>query len=371
MKVALVKQLLDTHGPWRSIAWSDTSPADILRYWPGRALFWQMTILLAADWYVIPQQRETWYTWMSGVNQPADRAVIERYTTHLCPPRDIDWDAYDVVISLDPCLRPPRQRRTLFAYYVNEHVDVLYAVSRRTVLDGYDLFLDHRLSTIDQLTRLPQPIAFPYLWESAVTRSLVPSPEAASLPGEREAACFVEWRTLALLSGDRLRQAQRLVQPDGTATLGVNDTEAARLAGRLSRYVGLPIHYRLAKDGMYNHLPDPPHWGELLSYLAPLTRCRYFTSLFAFGAGQALADAASMGAICFGHQALAYHRLICHPACLCAALDEWPQRVRRVHRSPDLQAEVLAWQAAALTEHFADRPRHLLAEAVDRKRRHA
>jgi hypothetical protein len=267
---------------------------------------------------------------------------------------------------LDPCLRPPQRRRTLFAYYLNEHVDVLYEVSQRNVLDGYDLFLDHYLSAAAALTGLPQPLAFPYLWESAVSRPLVRAHTAA--PAVEE-AIFIEWRTLALLAGDRTRQAQRMVRGAGTATLGLTEAEATTLASRLSRYLGLPVSHRLLRDGVYNHLPDPPQWGELLDYLRPLARCRYFASLFAFGAGQALADAASMGALCFGHQSLPYHRLICHPACLCATLDEWPQRVRRVCSSPDLQAEALAWQDAALQAHFVDRPRQLLAAAVDRKRR--
>lgn len=371
MKVAFVKQLLDAHGPWRTLAWAETSPADILCYWPGRALFWQMTILLAADWYVIPQQQDTWYTWMSGVGQPADRTVLERYTTHVRRPQEIDWDAYDVVISLDPCLHPPRHRRTLFAYYMNEHVDMLYTISRRQALNGYDLFLDHQLGAAGALAGLPQPLAFPYLWESAISRPLVAAVDGAATRGvvAREEAIFIEWRTLVLLSGDRKRQGQRRVQDGRPATLGLTEAEAEVLAGRMARYLGLPVRYRLQRDGVYNHLPDPPRWGELLDYLAPLVRCRYFVSLFSFGAGQALVDAAAMGMLCFGHRALTYHQLICHPACLCATLDELPQRVRRVQGLPDLQAEALAWQAAALHQHFDIVPRDLLAQAVESKRR--
>lgn len=366
MKVALVKQLLDTHGPWRTIAWGETSAADILRVWPGRALFWAMTVLLEADWFVIQQQQETWYTHFSGVNQPGDRAILEHYSSHLRSPQAIAWEAYDVVISLDPCLRPPRRSRTLFAYYMNEHVDVLYTVSRRKVLAGYDLFLDHRLEAGSNLARLPQPIACPYLWEGAITRQLV---RAVASAASAEEAIFVDWRTLALLAGERSRQWRRHPREAAPATLGLTETEAALLSRRLARYFDLPVRFRLQRDGMYNHLPDPPQWGELLDYLQPLVQNRYYVSLFAFGSGQALVDAAAMGAIVFGSRSLAYHRLVCHPACLCATLDELPQRVRQVHGSSDRQAEVLAWQEAALSEHFAARPQQLLAEAVDRKRR--
>lgn len=365
MKVALVKQLLDTHGPWRSIRWAETSAAEIVRWWPGRALFWAMTVLLEADWYVLPQQGDTWYTQFSGVNQPADRAVIEQHTSQLRRPQEIPWDAYDVVISLDPCLRPPRNSRTLFAYYMNEHVDVLYTISRRKVLAGYDLFLDHRLQSALTLTRLSQPIACPYLWEGVITRQIVWPDAQVTLPEE---AIFVEWRTLTLLAGERARQWRRHPHGAAPATLGLTEVEAAQLAERLARYFGLPVRYRLLRDGMYNHLPDPPQWGELLEYLRPLAQTRYYVSLFAFGAGQALVDAAAMGAIVFGSSKMAYHRLVCHPACLCATLDELPERVRQVQRAPDLQAEVLAWQATALRQHFDSAPRALLAAAAAQKR---
>jgi len=74
-----------------------------------------------------------------------------------------------------------------------------------------------------------------------------------------------------------------------------------------------------------------------------------------------------MGALCIGHSSLVYHRLICHPRCLCTTLDEWPQRVRQVHGSPDLQAEILAWQERALQRHFDKAPLAMLADAVARK----
>lgn len=365
MKVALVKQQLDTHGPWRSIAWSETSAAGILRWWPGRALFWAMTVLLEADWLVLPQQQDTWYTHFSGASQPGDRTVIEKHTSVLRCPQDIPWDDYDVVISLDPCLRPPRRSRTLFAYYMNEHVDVLYAVSRRKVLSGYDLFLDHRLQSPMSLVRLPQPLAFPYLWESAITRQLVQSVGGFT---SHEDTIFVEWRTLALLAGERSRQWRRHTQGNAPATLGMTEMEATQLSSRLERYFGLPVRFRLQRDGMYNHLPDPPQWGELLDYLQPLAQSRYYVSLFAFGAGQALVDAAAMGSVVIGSRSLAYHRLTCHPACLCETLDELPQRLRQLQHSSDLRAEVIAWQEAAIREHFGNRPQRMLAEAIDHKR---
>ena len=48
MKVAFVKQLLDTHGPWASVRWQETSPLELLDVWPGA--------VVASVLFVIVQQ---------------------------------------------------------------------------------------------------------------------------------------------------------------------------------------------------------------------------------------------------------------------------------------------------------------------------
>jgi hypothetical protein len=71
MKVAMVKQVLDGNGPWRGSRWGEGNPVDLFAVWPGKAKFWQMTVLLRADWYIIPQQRNTAYTYMTGMAAPS------------------------------------------------------------------------------------------------------------------------------------------------------------------------------------------------------------------------------------------------------------------------------------------------------------
>ena len=150
--------------------------------------------------------------------------------------------------------------------------------------------------------------------------------------------------------------------------MGLTEDAARQIAARLAGYLGLPVRFRLFRNGLYSALPDPPRWGDALAYLTQLADCRYYVSLFAFGPGQALVDAASVGALVFGTARLPYHRLICHPACLCADLEELPRRFRQVCQSANLQAEVHAWQDTALQTHFNTAPRNLLAEAINRKR---
>src|SRR4029077_8963659 len=96
-------------------------------------------------------------------------------------------------------------------------------------------------------------------------------------------------------------------------------------------------------------IADPPAWGDAAHYFEAMVRCKYYVAVGTIaGAGQALCDAASLGLICIGQQDKSYHRLICHPAALCASMIELPRRMRAIAGSRDLQMEVLAWQEAAL-----------------------
>ena len=44
MKVAFVKNMYDSHGPWESIAWKDTNLKDLLFLFPTKVTFWEMRI---------------------------------------------------------------------------------------------------------------------------------------------------------------------------------------------------------------------------------------------------------------------------------------------------------------------------------------
>ena len=51
-----------------------------------------------------------------------------------------------------------------------------------------------------------------------------------------------------------------------------------------------------------------------------------------------------------------YHRLLCHPHCLCGDIAEMPDKLHVLMSSTSLQVEVLEFQDRALREHFQRRP---------------
>ena len=346
MKVAIVKQVLDTFGPWSSIRWDDTSPDALFRLWPSRVLHWEMTTLFQADWYIVPQQIHTDYTYDSVLKLPGNADIVRKYTQNVVAPEAIPFESYDLVITNDPILDFPPSSHTLFAYFVVEHWDRRYRASLRHPLRHADLFLAHMMDAPHSLDTLSQAISFPYIRDPKSMRALFAS-------AQREEGVWADWRTLSLLSA----------APNGNSP---QLTKAAAL--RLEETLQLPVAFRSFSMGLY-HGEDPPHWGDAAEFLRELGRQKYYLCLGrGSGAGQGLADAASLGCICFGEIDKPYHRLLCHPEALCADLQELPSRFRRVHASPDLQQEIRAWQEEKLQQHFIEEPLALLGAALERKR---
>jgi hypothetical protein len=347
VKVAFIKQVLDVHGPWSTVLWKDTTPRGLFDVWPGKATFWEMTCCLKADWYVIPQRLATDYTQDTQRRIPNGTEMILRQTRNVVAPGQIPIGSYDLVITFDPIWDPPGDSRTLFAYFVVEHWDRHYNESLRAPLGRYDLFLAHMLDAPETLTSLPQAVAFPYLRDPEAVR--------ASFPTLKEDVVWVDFRTLTTLA------------MAGTYGVWVSAGHAA--AKRLEETLRLPVRYK----GTFNESPygisDPPAWGDAARYFDAMAPCRYYVAVGTIaGAGQAICDAASLGCLCIGQQDKAFHRLICHPAALCASMIELPRRLKAIAASRDLQEEVRAWQESALRDFFQRRPLALLEEAASMKR---
>jgi len=145
VKTALVKQALDVFGPWSGVKWADTSPLRLFDVWPGKAVYWELTCMLQADWYIIPPAVEGDY-FHDLVRRNPDRAqLLQRHTKNLTSVDAIPFENYDLIISFDAILEIPPSLANLFAYYTQEHWDALYGHSLQRPLNGYDLFLAHMM----------------------------------------------------------------------------------------------------------------------------------------------------------------------------------------------------------------------------------
>lgn len=343
MKTALVKQVLDVFGSWAGVKWRDTSPTKLFEVWPGKAVYWELTCMLEADWYIIPHAPHSDYTKSAVDARPGRAEALRKYAKNVTPVETILFDQYDLVISFDAILDVPRNHAALFTYFAQEHWDRLYTRSLVHPIGNYDLFLAHMMDSQSTLSSLPQAISFPYLHDPRLVQSLFPC--------EKKEAVWVEWRTLMTLA---MKDSGQPWCPEADAA-----------AARLQELLDLPILYRGTPHKETYGFSDPPAWGDAAIYLRALAECKYFVSVGGrIGAGQGLAEGAAAGCICIGQEDRAYHKLLCHPDALCMDMAEMPRKLRRILASPDLQAEIIAWQDHALAEHFHRGPLRLLEQAI-------
>jgi hypothetical protein len=320
-RIAVVKSHTNFHGPWRSIRHEDKDL--LLDCWPGKLLFWHLASALDVDWYLIDDPVVT--TDFMYENAPLGRKVAQS-SRGVASQSEIDFDEYDVVLSIDPILRIPRRKSTLFCYYVNEHTDRYYWVSEKKPLAGYDLFLGHMLRNSYLKPLIPQSVPFPFIYATA-----------GDMHGKEEAV-WVDGRT---------------VWVDGRVQL-----PGAGLCN-------LPIEVRTKPCSA----PDPPIWDDARRYLQQLARCQYFLSVGRTGgSGQAVAEAASTGAICITDLKNPYAHILTHPRCVVNDISDAAQLISVLRDSEQHRKEIVSWEKQRLQRYFFDVPLSILEAALETKR---
>src|SRR5271165_1636194 len=252
------------------------SPQKILGVWPVKAVYWELTCILQADWYIIPPVVEGDYV-RDVVRHPGHIQILEKYSTNIVPLESIPLSDYDLVITFDPILHPPRDLRTVFAYYAQEHWDRRYKESLQQPYPGYDLFLDHMMDGPVDLHHLPQSLAFPYIHDSQFLRS--------QFAPHRQDIAWADHRILMTLAGRK---------PGELAFV-----EAGAAKARLEKVLNTEIRCRAIKHSQPWGIYDPPHWNDTGDYFRELAECKYYFAVGDMaGAGQGLAEAAALGCLC-------------------------------------------------------------------------
>ena len=337
LKIAVVKQVYDVFGPWRSERYDAADPWKILRKWPSKYSYLEMAHLFQPDWYVVPFCHDS-----TSVRQKIDyhQQVLDDNMEAVGHIGEVPFEDYDVVISLDPILRPAGNGTTLYAYLQNEHHHGEYARSLKCPLPGYDLFLDHMLQAPAWVYSLPQPVAFPYPRSPYHVRNVCKE--------HKNGAVWVDKRFIMMLT-----------HGNEAVDRGGFDATVMHLEQRFGARVVL----------RYMNFEDMTRWGDPYEYMREMSACSYYVNLIACGAGQGLCDAASLGLICFGSPKLPYHQAICHPLCLCRDVFELEWKFSMVRGSTELQQEIVAWQDAALSDKMVTAPVRILQAAVEKKRK--
>jgi len=323
MNCAIIKQKYDCFGPWQPVKWSEGIDK-LLSKWPGKVSYFELTLLLQADWFIVPQSYESGYTkelFNRGINK-----IIDRYV-QCTSIKDIPVEEYDLIISMDPILGIPKKGRTIFAYYANEHWDTPYTNSIKGPLNLYDYFFAHLLSLSDNT----KVISFPYLYCPSIIRPY--------FRREEKEAVFLDWRSITALTKQDLWSV-----------------DAENYYTEIKGLIKNSFCNSFFGKAFFG-ISDPPEWNSARKYYQALAISKYFISIGRnSGAGQGLLDAVSMDCICLGSKNRIYHQRVCHPDCLYSSLSEALKELKRIQESTIFQKEILEYQNKRLNQEFEQGP---------------
>jgi hypothetical protein len=221
---------------------------------------------------------------------------------------------------------------------MNEHSNLDYRNQLESSAAGYASFLDHMCSTISQgETPTSAVINFPYLRSPCDVRALFPSPSLRARPPR----IWLEARTIILAAtGERE---------------GLWTPECDEYLLSLNQRFDVEIRSRSRLYKQYYNVQDPS-MPDAISYLRDMRRADFFIGSNAVGAGQSLADAASLGLLCFGTSKLVYHRMICPDFNLDMPLEETIETTRRLWENPQELFSAIAKQDDRLTRKMIKSP---------------
>lgn len=343
IKVAIVKQYLDPHGPWKI---TKTNDLTLLKRFYYKTTFWEMGTLFDADWYIIKDDHKSPYLNFYH-SQPKKIQTIKKFTvsTNI---NKIQFNKYDVVISLEPFLNINKieNKKTLFAYFLDEVADPRYYFSLQKPLHNYDLFLDHILKSRFDLEEIPSAISFPYPRNPKYIRKF--------FVNKKSEQCWVDRRVINDITKYKYTENyENLLQP----------------LKKDFKKINITLRYKMdlfAKPEA--EIIDPNKSNDSILYLKQLAQCKYYFCPVPAASGQALVDAAGLKCICIGYSGVNYHKLVCHPKCLVNNIDEGVKIIKLIQKSLKLQREIINYQETSLNKWFVDYPNRVLAQAVDIKR---
>ena len=344
MRAMFIKDIYDVFGPWSSIRWEETHSTQLLTKFAYKPTLWEMTCILKADWYIINSGYDGWYTKYAALYSPERKRIFDKYVKNIFSIEDIPFEQYDLVICMNPIISPPDSRSTLFTYFLHEDCDPAFTKSIFRPIKGYDLFLNHMMSSHTKVITLPQSVAFPYMRDKDLVR------EAFKI--QKDEAVYVDRRTVFSL-GDICEW---------------NDEIAKGILNSLEKELEMPVYCRGKIFKSQWHISDPPDWGDSIEYYRELGKYKYYIGALEGGPGQGLCDAASLGSICLGFENMPYHKLVCHPFCLCKNLQEAIHKLKEIRKSEDLQNEIVAFQDNMLEKIFKEKPLKILEMALEMKR---
>ena len=275
-----------------------------------------MTGFLRADWRIVPTIDESDNHYYQGYIKPFPRVcrLLEQHQTDICRIEEISFEHYDLVVANEPCVPLSTIKnfpQTEFVYFMNEHwPGPVYIQEKLNTRPGYAAFLDHMCGEIGEPGT--RAVHMPYLREPEMVRKCFPRTPQMERP-----RIWLDARTV-------LRE---------TGSSGVWTLACDKFVEHLQQSVDLDISYRSHLYRRHYNVSQPGH-DDAAAYYREISRADFFIGTGASGAGQSLCDGASLGLVCIGTPQLIYHRLICHPKCICENFEDSLRVVDSMWKEP-------------------------------------
>jgi len=295
LKVLFLKQAHDNLGPKNSYGYDeDISALELLNHFNGKTSLFESLLYYKCDFVIIPTKVVS--PWLHTLLQlPNYQKHLEENTTSVIEPTHINFDNYDVVITHDPILHPyindlkDKYKNTVFSYISVEHSS--WQVHQYGF--EYDLWLDHTLNSVWNISRLPQAINYVF--------PRVPDMVQSMFEGERE-SIFIDYRSYGYFISN------------GNNNVAITPNQIDEFNKNL-KFDNIEIPIELISETSLKPYMFVTDANDSIEFYKKMNRAKYFVTI-ANRVGQSAFDASSMGCLVIGNSKSKIHNLICHPDCL-------------------------------------------------------
>jgi len=303
---------------------------EIINEWLNRTQNLSFVANFKADVYVINTKptKAGWFSRHGKDNEPLSKIHSNVYS-----PENIDFSKYNIVITSD-CIIPQniikKHKHILWCYYEDEHAYASFRTSMKSPMGGYDVFLNHFMSSPVSPTNIPTPLSFPYL---------------------ENYDAFSE--ILSHLNLDKIKDDSIFLDSHI-----VRDKTFKRNKELLEAKTNMKLNYtswnfqNSMKELCIGKLP------HVKKYLENTSSSKFFLYLrtSSSGIGQAMLPATASNCIIVGINKMKYASIIMHPECVGNNIDECCKIINSLKENPEKQEMIIEYQKNKLKTYFWDTP---------------
>jgi|TARA_B100000768_G_C11279927_1_gene377965 hypothetical protein len=349
LKILYIKQAHDSTGPFQSYGWDDDiTPIDVLNQFYGKTYQFETLLYYKCDFVIIQtKQNSPWLQTKLSINGYKEH--IEQNVKSVIDLTKINYGKYDVVITHDPILHPYIEelkkiyKDTLFTFIMAEHT----SWQMHSFGFEYDLWLDHTLNSVWDISRLPQAINYVFPRTPELVQSM--------FEGEKE-SIFIDYRSYSHFT---------------SAGIGELNMNHINDFNKNLKFDNIEIPIELISETSLKPYMFTTNSDDSNEYYKKLNRSKYFVTI-ANRVGQAACDAASMGCLVIGNSKSKIHNLICHTDCVMDGdftYKDVLQLIEKIELDSDYYDMLLLNQNKNLQKYGVNYDMDMLKKAVELKRK--